>query len=469
MASKFQGFFDNILAGALNPKGNLGDWQHARALYTNDDFRLAPKHKFLYHVAFTLNERAAKVIPQLKTQELNMLVKTVDLPKYNISTTLKHQYNKKRNLQTRLDYDPINITFHDDNWGITTAMWEAYYRYYFRDGTYSALSGAAPASSSNAGKDNSGLPQGAYNRANTYLNSSVNKYRFGMDNDQFENFFDTIQIFQMSRRRYTCFTLVNPIISSWQHDTLDNSDSGVVANQMTVQYETVWYARGPVKDGVAPKMFGKESGHYDTSPSPLTLPGGGVANLFGVGGVAAGGLDVLGDITNGKATGSLGGFLGTVLKGANVFKNAKSLSRSGIRQEGFNILKGALGQVNNSAVGGVANTFFPKGSGTGSSSASLINTVAGLTAGASIIKSVSSGSTLDAVTSLVNNPGKLDQLALAGSFLKTHLETGGSAVIDEVGTAYANLSESAKDSFRQLELDNVQQTLQNNSNLTLEA
>ena len=109
MASKFQAFFNNILAGATNPKGNLGDWQHARALYTNDDHRLAPKHKFLYHVSFTLNAEAVKVIPQLKTEELNMLVKSVDLPKYNISTTLKHQYNKKRNLQTRLDYDPVSI------------------------------------------------------------------------------------------------------------------------------------------------------------------------------------------------------------------------------------------------------------------------------------------------------------------------------------------------------------------------
>ena len=46
---------------------------------------------------------------KLKTEEINMLVKSVDLPKYSISTTLKHQYNKKANLQTRLDYDPINI------------------------------------------------------------------------------------------------------------------------------------------------------------------------------------------------------------------------------------------------------------------------------------------------------------------------------------------------------------------------
>ena len=457
MASKFQGFFDNVIKGALNPKGNLGDWQHARALYTNDDFRLAPKHKFLYHVAFTLNADAVKVIPQLPTPELNMLVKSVDLPKYNISTTLKHQYNKKRNLQTRLDYDPINITFHDDNYGVTTAMWEAYYRYYYRDGTYAAIdSVGAP-----------GYRVGAYERKNTYGPEELNKYRFGMDNDQFQNFFDTIQIFQMSRRRYTSFTLVNPIISSWQHDTMDNSDSGTVSNQMTIQYETVWYARGPVEQGTAPKMFGTPSGHYDASPSPITLEGGGVASLFGIGGVASGGLDVLGDITSGKATGSLGGFLGTVLKGANVFKNAKSLSRDGIRQEGFNILKGALGQVNNSAVGGVANTFFPKGSGTGSSLASIVSTVSGVATASSVIKGVTGGSAVDTLAALANNPVKLDELAKTGSFLKAHLESGGSAIIDQVGSAYDNLSEAAKDAFRETELNNATQTENNNPNISI--
>ena len=72
---------------------------------------------------------------------------------------------------------------------------------------------------------------------------------------QLENFFESIQIYQMSRHRYTCSLLANHN-KFWQHDTMDNSDSGAVLNTMTVQYETVWYARGPVTEGTAPKMFG---------------------------------------------------------------------------------------------------------------------------------------------------------------------------------------------------------------------
>ena len=58
--SKFGGFLDNLVSGALNPKGDMADYRHASRLYTDDNFRLAPKTKFLYHVAFNLNEDVIK-------------------------------------------------------------------------------------------------------------------------------------------------------------------------------------------------------------------------------------------------------------------------------------------------------------------------------------------------------------------------------------------------------------------------
>ena len=65
MANKLNGFLDNVVSGALSPKGNLGDFSHAARLYVDDAHRLSPKHKFLYHVSFNLNPVAVKIIPQL--------------------------------------------------------------------------------------------------------------------------------------------------------------------------------------------------------------------------------------------------------------------------------------------------------------------------------------------------------------------------------------------------------------------
>ena len=440
MANKLNGFLDNVLSGALSPKGNLADFSHAARLYVDDAHRLSPKSKFLYHVSFNLNAEAVAVIPQLKTQELNMLVKSVDLPKYNISTTLKHQYNKKSNLQTRLDYDPISITFHDDNYGQTTAMWEAYYRYYFKDGNYASLDGSNIPNTTN----------GAYNRAITYGNGGNSGgsgyYRYGFDNDSVKHFFESIQIYQMSRKRYTCFTLVNPIISEWQHDTMENSSSEAVQNQMQIQYETVWYSRGGIVEGSAPKSFGPASGHYDKMPSPNSLAGGGASNLFGQGGVAAGAADVFGDITSGQAFSSPTSFLGTVLKTTSVIGNAKSLSKDGLRQEGFGILKDQIGAAAGIDVSGVANTAFPK-SASLSGLNDITKAVAGLGAGAAVVKALQGGNVSSTLSFLNTNPGALDQLTKATTFKKSHLADGGAANPSAITTAWNNTTSAVKEAF----------------------
>ena len=129
MANLLKGFLDNLGKGVLNPKGNLADFSHAARLYVDDSFRLAPKQKFLYHVVFHLNPNAVVSDPPLKNhqKELNMLVKIVDLPKYSIDMVTAQQYNKKRKIQTKISYDPVQIVFHDDNYGVTTALWETYY------------------------------------------------------------------------------------------------------------------------------------------------------------------------------------------------------------------------------------------------------------------------------------------------------------------------------------------------------
>ena len=105
MANFLNGFLDNLASGALNPKGNLADYQHGARLYVDDSHRLSPKVKFLYHVSFNINSEASAVIPQLAEKhmnELNMLVKSVTLPQFNIQTDVKHQYNRKRIVQKRI-------------------------------------------------------------------------------------------------------------------------------------------------------------------------------------------------------------------------------------------------------------------------------------------------------------------------------------------------------------------------------
>jgi hypothetical protein len=231
----------------------LRDARHAHNFYTSDSFAFAPKTKYLYHVVFFLNPEAEgkAVTTAMYGKQISMLVKQADLPGFSAQVDTKKQYNRVKHLQTAVEYDPINIRFHDDNNSVTSMMFEEYYRYYFRDGNKFVNPGESI----------------DYNPRDLY---SERVPRYGMDKPPTAPFFREIKIFQMSRQRWRAYTLINPLIDKWQHDSLDNTDtSGTMENTMSIMYEGVLYSEGQVSIESDPVGFGSQETLYDTVPSPL--------------------------------------------------------------------------------------------------------------------------------------------------------------------------------------------------------
>lgn len=340
MANKFTRFLTGVGQGLTNPKGIVSDWRHGRRLFIDDTFRLSPRQKFLFYVNFELDKtavRSTKFVDK-HANEVGYLIKTADMPKYNFETVTKNQYNRKKIIYKQINYDPINLTFHDDSAGIINAMWALYYGYYIHD------------------RHN---PLAAYN-ANHYRQTQTpqDNFRYGMDNQITVPFLKTVNLFTMSRRRFLGYTLVNPRIRTWTHGSGDYASSEGVENTMTLEYEAVIYSGGTVRTGT-PKGFATL--HYDTTPSPLSVAGGGVSNLVGEGGVLDGLEQIFGDISSGTAFDSPGGFLSTAIKIANTYKNAKGLGKDALKAEAINILSSPGGVAAAAGViGGVANAIFPK-------------------------------------------------------------------------------------------------------------
>jgi len=401
MASKFNSLLDNVSSGLLNPKGNMADWQHAARLYVDRDMALAPKSKFLFHVNFEISDEAQQIAPKLFSgstlNEIGMLVKRADLPSFTANVETKKKYNRVKNVQTSISYDPVDIDLHDDNEGITTALLQAYYRYYFADGNQQKDNGRAYAV----------VPH------STYEGSSRNNYKFGMDvNNSGVPFFKSIKISTLSRGEYTTYTLVNPILTNWSHDNHDNSDgAGTMANSIQIAYEAVFYNQSSITIGANGEPIGFGQDHYDKMPSPISLEGGG---KLGLGGTIGGALDLYEFIASGEAYNNP---LLTILQGAQLIGNVRSLSKEGIRQEGFNILTSALGQATGINVGGVAQTFFPKNGGNGGSKDLLI-----AAAGVGIVSAVTS-----ATRNLGNNPAALDSARQRQSIKEYQSRTGATA------------------------------------------
>ena len=318
---------NNFLQGFQDGLPGMKDYQHASRLYVDDNFKLMPKQKFLFHVVFNTDETLFQNgFNSGERYELNMLVKSAGLPKYDMSMEEKVQYNKKMYTATRIAYEPVNITFHDDHADTVNAFWKKYYEYNIAD----SIGMNSDLTISNTKDD-------------YYEFGDARKTtKFGLDTPKQRRkpYLKGIEIFVLHKQRFTSMTLVNPVIGSFSHDNLDQADgTGVLQNTMQILYETVIYKSGIVNKNNVP---GFATINYDNSPSPLTVLGGGTNSIFGPGGVVDGIGSVIRNVNNGN-------ILGAILGASNTYNNAKKIKKGDVKEELKGIAKDGVLEVGKQA------------------------------------------------------------------------------------------------------------------------
>ncbi len=268
-------------AGAFFGSEYLRDYTHASKTFRTNSYERAPKLKFLFHTYFEINTEAWSGAGQ----NLGLLVKDIRLPTYSFNTTVLNQYNRKRIVQTKIKYDPVQITFHDDNGNLINKMWYAYYTYYYKDASKVNVQNAGARGGATEINPASGASQQSmadYNRRNMYDESMQGNDNWGFIGETANGqntkipFFKTIKIYGFNQHNYTQYTLVNPIITNFAHDGYNYDEGGgTLKNTMTVDYETVLYSEGAL-DGRTPgdivTGFG-DIANYDRSPSSISTPG----------------------------------------------------------------------------------------------------------------------------------------------------------------------------------------------------
>ena len=258
MSNAFHNFLSNDGQGT-----SFKSYSHATNLYVNGDFKNAPKFGFLYFVSFNINPEVignqSSWYNKGKDYVAGMLVKKIDMPKFKISTETVNQYNRKTKIQTKIDYEPVSVEFHDDNSEITNNLWTHYYKYYYADSNYGdAVTG------------NSSSP--AF--GDTKYSETSNAY--GFDTPKQIPFFRSIDIYVLHQGNFTQVTLVNPIITAWDHDSLEQAGTTkILQNRMSLVYEDVFYNYGVIKEDEGAQTY--SAVYYDNEPGPLAV-GGNVAN-----------------------------------------------------------------------------------------------------------------------------------------------------------------------------------------------
>jgi hypothetical protein len=314
----------NFLSNVFG-QGWLKDQQHARALYRDDNlYDLAPKAGWLYYIKLGINpairEKLDKTWAGRFSPIVGVLAKSADLPRYKISTETVNQYNRKTKVHSKLDYEPVTITFHDDMANATTNLWRNYYNYYFADGA---------AGISAAYKNSKSVPKFSDTKY------GISGYNYGLANGSTDPFFTDITIYLLNKKRFAGLTLLNPIITDWSHSSVDQSSGNkMMENKMTIAYESVIYSSGRAN------KTGFTNNHYDNSPSPLVISG-----ALGLQGVIADGSNLLGDFQDVSLSSDPLELAGIALRTANLAKNVSKLTAAQVKQEGYSILVGQLGNL----------------------------------------------------------------------------------------------------------------------------
>ena len=227
-------FLQGFQQGFLQAPG-LKDYTHASNTFRTNGYELSPRNKFLYHVFFNINTGQ---IPQLaavygsgEIASISLMVKSVDLPSYQISVDTLNQYNRKRLVQSKIEYQPINLVFHDDQGDLIRNLWYNYYSYYYKDPSQQYEN--VPNSNGTLGKLATLQNGFGYNTRDIYENSrQVNDW--GYIGESYSDgtagstatssysgkppFFRDIRIYGLSQKKFASYVLINPMITSWKHD-----------------------------------------------------------------------------------------------------------------------------------------------------------------------------------------------------------------------------------------------------------
>ena len=253
----------------LTPAGDtiIRDYRHAARIFHDDNFRLSPKYGFLFYVEFDFNPLITNISDQTlqykgtgkgnaPARELGMLVKSATLPKFTIDTKTHNAYNRKNIVQNSIKYDPVQISFHDDQSDNVRNFWYDYYSFFFRDPDYADATYNTP---------HKYASRPSFDWGYSPRRPSVGANLTGQQAYPYQ-YIQAIRIYSLYQKNFSEYQLVNPTITAFKHGDHVNGETSLLSHEMTIQYETVKYLTGYT---TANNAGGFVDLHYDNTPSPI--------------------------------------------------------------------------------------------------------------------------------------------------------------------------------------------------------
>lgn len=223
---------------------------------------MIPKLKYMFYAEFELNANAPNMDPTFlknlgntSRQNISFKIKTVDKPKIDLTTVEMNQYNRKRLIYTKTEYQPFTIKLHDSVDGSIVQLWKDYFTYYFAD--------SRPKTLINMGSITNGPAAPTSGDSSTTWGTGWGLSPIAEDT----NFFTRLNLYSLfggapigtsgGTGQYQLTSYLNPRITAIDFESYDSTSSDTEEVNITFKYEAVEY--NPITQGVLSKFgFGTD-------------------------------------------------------------------------------------------------------------------------------------------------------------------------------------------------------------------
>lgn len=220
--------FDVLGLGSGKKNFYVRDFRNAYQLRPDNN---PPRLRFEGYVNFIINRAlfADTQTEEFRTQ-ISSLVKTATLPGVEFKTEVKNRYNSKKIIQTGVEYKPVSMSVLDTVGNEWLTLFMKYYSYNYMNPRNKQKEGDRDIS------DRQSLLQ-SQDISSKFGGANYNSNSSGMAINRLKYFFERIDYVLYHGERAVQYSLLNPVLKSFDPGDLDYSSSDVMEFKLDFDYE----------------------------------------------------------------------------------------------------------------------------------------------------------------------------------------------------------------------------------------
>ena len=220
----------------------LGDrefyWRDFRNAYHYNPSQDPPRQQFAGYVMFVLDrDLFGTFFDEANNDELKVrmssLVRTADFPQIEFKTQTLNEYNRKKIVNTGVEYQPVTIRVVDTASNAWLTMIMKYFAYHYMNPRNQNNVGERDVASVNYGQGGAEFIASQFGAGGNFDSNKA-----GYNINENPHFFERIDYVVYHAQKGTQYSLINPVMTGFTHTPIDYASNELMEFTMTFQYES---------------------------------------------------------------------------------------------------------------------------------------------------------------------------------------------------------------------------------------